>query len=124
MTDSQEARMVSDELFDALPEQAKPPAAELAAGAPRLREPNRHEVELRAVALDNLIGKDHRVRVIWDYVKDLDLSEVEDRIKSRIHRPGHPAISPRLLLALWLYANSDGIGSARALERQDRKSVV
>ena len=47
----------------------------------------------------------------------LDLSELEDRIKARDHTPGHPAISPRLLLALWLYANSEGVGSARALER-------
>ena len=42
---------------------------------------------------------------------------MEDRIKARGDRPGHPATSPRLLLALWLYATSDGVGSARALER-------
>jgi transposase len=50
-------------------------------------------------------------------VEGLDLSELEDRIKARGDRPGHPATSPRLLLALWLYATSDGVGSARALER-------
>jgi transposase len=55
--------------------------------------------------------------VIWTYVEGLDLSELEDRIKARGDRPGHPATSPRLLLALWLYATSDGVGSARALER-------
>jgi transposase len=55
--------------------------------------------------------------VIWAYVEGLDLSELEDRIKARGERPGHPATSPRLLLALWLYATSDGVGSARALER-------
>src|SRR5262249_46793441 len=47
----------------------------------------------------------------------LDLSELENRIKARGDRPGHPATSPRLSLALWLYATSDGVGSARALER-------
>jgi transposase len=50
-------------------------------------------------------------------VEGLDLSALEDRIKAREHSPGHPPISPRLLLALWLYATSEGIGSARALER-------
>src|SRR5207244_4449475 len=40
-----------------------------------------------------------------------------DRIKAREHTAGHPSISPRLLMALWLYATSEGIGSARALER-------
>ena len=57
------------------------------------------------------------MRVIWSYVEGLDLSELEDRIKARGERPGHPATSPRLLLALWLYATSEGVGSARALER-------
>src|SRR5205823_7799091 len=37
--------------------------------------------------------------------------------KARVNGPGHPATSPGLLLALWLYASSDGVGSARALER-------
>lgn len=107
--------MSDDELFGDLPEQTSTrPAAE---GQPRLREPQRDQVELRAVDIESLIGADHPVRVIWTYVAGLDLSELEDRIKARESRPGHPAISPRLLLALWLVATSDGVGSARALER-------
>jgi transposase len=109
--------MGGDELFQELPEQAKPEADAGPVGAPRLREPQRDQIELRAVDIDSLIGKDHPVRVIWAYVEGLDLSELEDRIRARGDRPGHPAISPRLLLALWLYATSDGVGSARALER-------
>src|SRR6202030_2300358 len=62
-------------------------------------------------------GEDHPMRLIWSYVEGLDLSDLEKRIKARGERPGHPATSPRLLLALWLYATSDGVGSARALER-------
>jgi transposase len=109
--------MTGDELFGELPEQAKPQADAEAHGAPRLREPKRDQIELRAVDIESLIGEDHPVRVIWAYVERLDLSELEDRIKARGDRPGHPATSPRLLLALWLYATSDGVGSARALER-------
>jgi transposase len=109
--------MGEDELFQELPEQAKPPADVTPLAAPRLREPQRDQIELRAVDIDSLIGEDHPVRVIWAYVEGLDLSELEDRIKARGDRPGHPVISPRLLLALWLYATSDGVGSARALER-------
>src|SRR3989304_2320918 len=30
---------------------------------------------------------------------------------------GPPAIDPRILVALWLYATLEGVGSARALER-------
>ncbi len=109
--------MAGDELFVELPEQAKPETEGAAVGAPRLREPVRDQIELRAVDVDSLIGAEHRARLIWDYVEDLDLSELEDRIKSREHRPGHPAAAPRLLLALWLYATSNGVGSARALDQ-------
>lgn len=109
--------MAGDELFGDLPEQAKRQADAEPLGAPRVREPQRDQIELRAVDIDSLIGEDHPVRVIWAYVEGLDLSELEDRIKARGERPGHPATSPRLLLALWLYATSDGVGSARALER-------
>lgn len=80
-----------------------------------MREPVRDQIELRAVDIDSLIGEAHPVRVIWAYVEGLDLSELEDRIKARENTPGHPPISPQLLLGLWLYATSDGVGSARAL---------
>src|SRR6267378_517015 len=109
--------MGGDELFEELPERAKPQADAAPLGAPRLREPQRDQIELRAVDIESLIGEDHPVRVIWSYVEGLDLSELENRIKARGDRPGHPATSPRLLLALWLYATSEGVGSARALER-------
>jgi transposase len=109
--------MAGDELFGELPKQVVPRAEAGSSAAPRLREPRRDQIELRAVDIESLIGAEHPIRVIWAYVAGLDVSELEDRIKARGDRPGHPAISPRLLLALWLYATSEGIGSARALER-------
>jgi transposase len=108
--------MARDGLFGELPEQAEP-KREAAAGAPRLSQPERRKIELRAVSLDSLIGADHPARLMWAYVLRLDLSELEDRIKARERVPGHPAISPRLLLALWLYATSEGVVSARLLAR-------
>jgi len=108
--------MAGDELFGELPEQVKPQAEAVSIGAPRLREPKRDQIEWRNVDIDSLIGGDHRAREIWDYVEGLDLSELEDRIKAREHRPGHPPAAPRLLMALWLYATSNGVGSARALD--------
>ena len=106
--------MAGDELFGELPERARPRADAVSRGAPRLREPRRDQIELQAVDIESLIGEDHPVRVIWAYVEGLDLSELEDQIKARVNGPGHPATSPRLLLALWLYASSDGVGSARS----------
>lgn len=107
--------MAGDELFPDLPVDAKPEA--LGAGAPRLRDPVRNQIELRALDLDALIGPDHIARVVWDYVCRVDLRVLEDEIRARTHTPGQAPVSPRLMLALWLYAASQGIGSARALAR-------
>jgi transposase len=109
--------MIGDELFGELPHQLRPQAAQEARGAPRLREPVRDQIELRAVDIDSLIGQDHPVRIFWGYVERIDLHELEDGIEARENTPGHPAISPRLMVALWLYATSQGVGSARALAR-------
>jgi transposase len=107
--------MPQDELFDDLPVQTISRTSD--PGRPRLREPVRDQVELRAVELDRLIGADHPARVIWDYVRGLDLRSLEQAVRAREHTPGQAPVSPRLLLALWLYATSEGIGSARALAR-------
>ena len=107
--------MAAGELFTELPEQQVPRRA--ASGEARLREPRRNQPEWRSVDLESLIGTDHPARLIWAYVEGLDLRELEDAIKSREGTPGHPAVSPRLWLALWLFATSQGVGSARALDR-------
>lgn len=109
--------MAGDELFEELPEQAKPQTDTAPFEKPRLREPKRDQIELRSVDIDSLIGEDHLARVLWAFVLQVDLSELENRIKARGSRPGHPTIAPRLMLALWLYATSQGVGSARALAR-------
>jgi transposase len=86
-------------------------------GAPRVLSPERTQLEWQVVDVDDLVPEDHRVRVVWAAVERLDLSAFYDAIAARGHRPGRPAHDPRLLLALWLYATSEGVGSARQLER-------
>jgi transposase len=86
-------------------------------GRPRMRSPQRDQPGWELVDLDSLIEAEHPVRVIWTYVSGLDLSVLEDRIAAREHTVGQAPASPRLLLALWLYATADGVGSARALAR-------
>ena len=107
--------MSRETLFGEWPESA--PAQRQWEGNPRLREPVRDQVELRAVDLEALLAAEHPARVIWAYVAKLDLRALEQAVQARAHGPGQSAVSPRLLLALWLYATSQGIGSARALAR-------
>src|SRR6267142_343841 len=108
--------MIEKGLFGELPEQTAA-QRESGIGAPRMWEPERDTIELRAMSLDSLIGADHPARLIWAYVSRLDLGELEARIKAREGVAGHPAITPRLLLGLWLYATSEGVVSARLLSR-------
>jgi len=104
-------------LFEDLPEMRAPHAADAGAGAPRLRQPQRDQIELRVCDLDSLLAAEHPARVIWAYVERLDLTRLHAAIKAREGVAGHPPIDPRLMLALWLYATSQGIGSGRVLER-------
>jgi transposase len=107
--------MSGDELFPDLANQTK--AGSFDTGKPRLREPVRDQIELRAVDLEGLLALDHPARVIWDYVQKLDLRTLEEAIQAREHTSGQAPASPRLLLALWLFATSEGVASARALAR-------
>jgi len=65
--------------------------------------------------LDSQLPDDHRARLVWAFVEGLDLSEFYDRIKAR--DAGRPAMDPQVVLAVWLYATLEGIGSARAIDR-------
>jgi transposase len=109
--------MAGEGLFGELPQKERPQTDTAPFSRPRLREPQRDQIELRTMDLDSLIGDDHLARVVWAIVLTLNLSELENRIKARGSNPGHPAVSPRLMVALWVYATSQGVGSARALAR-------
>lgn len=103
--------------------QEEVPAAEPAAqaakatGAPRVMTPQRNQVELRAVDLEALLAPDHAARTVWAFVQSMDLAPLYARIKSVAGRGGAPAIDPAILVALWLWATIDGVGSAREVDR-------
>jgi transposase len=71
-----------------------------------------------ALSLDETIPAEHQVRVLWDVVERLDLSGFSARLKVCEGEAGRPATDVRLLTALWLYAATQGVGSARELERR------
>ena len=68
--------------------------------------------------LEELVPEGHRARLIWDVTGKLDLSAFSKKIKTRSGLPGRDSTDPRLMVALWLYATTEGIGSARELERR------
>lgn len=84
---------------------------------PRLRTANRLQVQLRPVDLESLIPPDHDARAMWELLGRLDLTAFYAGIKARGTSPGRAATDPRILLCLWLYATSQGVGSTRQLAR-------
>lgn len=101
----------------ALQERRVAQAARQQAQPPRLREPNRRQIEMRASDLESLLGQEHRARLVWGYVVHQDLSSLYDAVKSRGSGAGRAAIDPRVLFALWLYATLEGVGSGREVTR-------
>jgi transposase len=105
-------------LFASLPESS--PVASQAptpAGVPRVLMAERNQIALRAVDLEATVGAEHAVRNVWAFVERLDLSALYGEIDSVEGRAGRAAIDPKILMALWLYATVDGVGSAREIER-------
>jgi transposase len=86
--------------------------------APRLQVPVRNQVEMIVAALDALLPEDHQARVVWAFVDQQDLSALYDLIRATADRPGRTPIDPKLLMALWLNATLDGVGSGRELARR------
>ena len=87
-------------------------------GEPLIRRINREQMCWRAVDVEQLIGEDHPARAIWALVGGLDLSRFYEGIESSAEEGGRPAIDPQLLISLWVYAYSEGIGSAREVARR------
>jgi len=86
-------------------------------GEARVKRANRSQSVLDAVCLDELIPANHRARAFWALLEKLDLSSFYEPIRAREGEAGRPALDPRMLCCLWLYATSEGLGSARHLAR-------
>jgi transposase len=76
------------------------------------------------IDLEALLPSDHRARIVMSFVERLDLSALYDAIKSREGEAGRPPPDPSVLLALWLYATVEGVGSARQLDRLTKSDVA
>lgn len=106
-----------DERLFPLPEKKVDNEVKPAPGVVRVQKPDRLQVQMQIAALDDLIPDDHPVRMVWEIVEAYDLERFYRRIKAVEGEAGRPAIDPRLLIAVWLYATLKGIVSARELAR-------
>lgn len=82
-----------------------------------MQRPVRNQVEFLPSDLDSLLLEEHPARAVWAFVEAAELSAFYASIPAVEGAAGRPPIDPKLLLALWLYATIDGVGSARELAR-------
>ena len=85
---------------------------------PLIRYVNRQQLSWRAVDVEHLLGEDHPARAIGALVGRLDLRAFYRAIESSTEEGGRPAFDPQLLISLWVYAYSQGLGSAREVARR------
>ncbi len=93
------------------------PAAPTRREEARVLRPVRHQLQWLPRTLDEVLAEDHPARAIWGFLEKLDLSAFYGSIKATLDRPGRSTTDPQVLLAVWLLATVEGIGSARRLTR-------
>lgn len=84
----------------------------------RVHRPERTQVEMQLLSLEQMLPKDHRCRIVWRFVQSLDLEAFYSEIRVTDSEAGRSAIAPEILVSLWLQATLDGISSARELDRR------
>lgn len=89
----------------------------------RVDRPHRTQIEMQWYSLDQMLPEDHRARIVWQYVESLNLEPLYEKIEVTSNKAGRTAIAPEILLALWLLATLDGIGSARELDRRCKTDI-
>lgn len=84
---------------------------------PRFKPIDRNQPFFRAVDVQALLEEDHPARAIWAFVEKLDLSRFAEKVRAVQGAAGRSAYDPRLMVSLWIYAYSQGVGSGRELSR-------
>jgi len=93
------------------------PAGEEIRPQPRLRAVNRCQMVLRPTDVEQLIEAHHSARAIWEIVGQQDLDGFLEAIEAVEGVAGRSAWDPRLLISVWIYAYTTGVGSAREISR-------
>lgn len=84
----------------------------------RTAEPTREQGVMQWALPEDTLPQDHRARLFWRVVDTLDLSGFTRTAKAIEGRSGRRVLSTRMLLTLWLYGISVGVGSAREIARR------
>jgi len=106
----------AETLFGDDPNAARSTERPPAVTAVRVQRPERHQVQVQMLSLDEQLEAEHEARIVWAFAERADLGKLRARIKAREGVSGRPPIDPAILLGLWLYATLRGVSSARRLD--------
>jgi transposase len=90
--------------------------SETRVGKPRYEVIDREQLCWRPIDIERLIGADHPARAVWEFIGRLDLSPYQEDARAVEGKAGRPGWEPRLLISLWVYGYSKGVGSGRGIE--------
>ncbi len=107
----------SQPLLVDIPEQPERPVRPAAAGPVKFRTVNREQTMMAKIYVEELIAADHKARAIWELVGRMDLSRFSEPLRTVQGGAGRPAWDRQILVSVWVYAYSEGISSAREIER-------
>lgn len=93
-------------------------ASETPPAVARLKKANRAQLVISLLDLERLIPADHLARAIDSLVQKLPDADFLEKNKSVAGHAGRPRTDPRLLVAIWVYAYSQGLGEAEAIAEE------
>jgi transposase len=80
--------------------------------------PERRQGVIRFEVPEDTLVSTHLARMLWQVVGAMPLDEFTTHARAIEGHAGRPTYCPRMLLTLWLYAISQGVGSAREIARR------
>lgn len=100
-----------------LPEQAAQPKTAVGVDKVKLKTVDRRQTLMAKICVEELIPTNHKARAVWELVGKMNLKKFTASLRTQVGVVGRPAWDPHLLISLWVYAYSEGISSAREIER-------
>ncbi len=79
---------------------------------------------MQMLSLEKRVDADHRARYAGQYVQSLNLSPLHDQIMAAGGQRRTASDRSQILFTLWLFANVNGVGSARHLARLTTRDLA
>lgn len=85
----------------------------------RFQKPNRAQLHLLPLSVDQWVPDEHLARFLWDTIESLDLAAFYDSYATE----GAPPYNPQMMLATLLYAWSTGTRSSRKIAKACQEQI-